>query len=164
MNGLFSKLKNKKSQQFLKNREHRWFYDSPAVLETFSQLYSTTKDYKKIKSILEKIVFVQSNGQYACAVKSDVNIIIIFPELIFIMKNGQKEQAVAVLLHEIGHIALEHQKKGTPNQQAQVEADFFAAELGYGKYLFEFLKNQRRNPQIETRLTALSRVLNTPNN
>lgn len=159
MYGLLSKLTNQKNETFLQRREHSWFSDNPLIKETFSKLYTVITPYKNIYSLFNSLIFVQSNGQYACTVNADVNIVIIFPELTFLMKNGNKDQAISVLLHEIGHIILEHQKKCTPNQQAQIEADFFAVELGFGKDLYAFLLSQRSSPQIQNRIEALNRFI-----
>ena len=152
-----------KTQSFLHRQEHSWFFESIRVAETFNQLYQSTNNHRNVREFLTKTVFTVSNGQYASAVKADVNLIIIYPELTYLMKNGKMNEAIGILFHEIGHLILKHQERGLSNDQAQIEADLFSLELGYGNHLLEFLKNQRETEQIEKRIHALRKVLKTVN-
>lgn len=161
MNRLLTKFKkNKKDDHFLSRVEHQWFFEFQGVSDCFDTLYRVSNKSLKLKEILNKTLFIQSSGQYACATTGNMNIIIIFPELTYLMKTGHTNEALSILLHELGHIILEHQTRGISNDQAQVEADLFSAELGYGKDLYNFLLKQSRSSQIEKRLTALKRTLN----
>jgi hypothetical protein len=155
--------KSDKTQSFLHRQEHSWFFDSIGVAEAFDKLYKSTSNHRYVRDFLNKTVFTASNGQYASAVKADVNLVIIYPELTYLMKNGDINQAIGILFHEIGHLILKHQEREITNDQAQVEADLFSLELGYGNYLLEFLKNQRRSEQVEKRIHALRKVLKTAN-
>ncbi|WP_290731900.1 hypothetical protein [Halobacteriovorax sp. JY17] len=150
---------SKKSLNFLNRSEHAWFFESQQVAEVFSTLYLVTEKHKNVRQFLNQTIFTPSNGQYASAVKANVNLIIIYPELTYLMKSGKANQAIGILFHEIGHLILDHQGRGTSNELAQIEADLFSLELGYGEFLLSFLNEQRRSEQIEKRILALEKVL-----
>ncbi|WP_417336596.1 hypothetical protein [Halobacteriovorax marinus] len=161
MNNFFEKLrfKNKKAH-LLEKPEHKWIAENRDIADVFSELSNIGLKYRNLNELLETTVFINSSGQYACAIKADVNIIIIYPELCFLMGNRRKEQALAILLHELAHLILEHQKNGIENDKAQVEADLFSAQLGYGEELLLFLLGQVQTSQVEMRVSALRRFLN----
>ena len=155
--------KSHKTLSFLHRKEHSWFFDSIAIAETFDKLFQATNEHSNVRDFLSRTVFTVSNGQYASAVKAGVNLVIIYPELTYLMKNGKVDQAIGILFHEIGHLILKHQERELSNDQAQIEADLFSLELGYGEYLLEFLEGQRRSAQITNRIHALKKVLKTAN-
>lgn len=162
MNKLLTIIKKqKKSEKFLDKDEHSWIKETVEVNKAFTKLYNEIKGYSNIRKTVDKTIFILSSGQYASAVKADVNLIIIYPELYYLMKNGHTNRAIAILLHELGHIVLEHQSGELSNEHAQIEADLFSLELGYGLHLLDFLKSQNRSEQIEMRVTALEKVLKT---
>ncbi len=154
---------SKKSLNFLNRSEHTWFLESPQITDVFNRLYSVTENHENVRQFLNQTIFTPSNGQYASAVKANVNLIIIYPELIYLMKSGKENQAIGILFHEIGHLILDHQGRGISNDLAQIEADLFSLELGYGEFLLSFLNEQRKSDQIEKRIIALEKVLRTKN-
>jgi len=144
---------------FLDDPEHEWILRDNRVLECFSLVINILSKNSTIKPFLTNTLFIKSNGTYACAVSGSKNVIIIYPELISIMKSIDRLESVAILLHECGHLILKHNKRKITNSMAQIEADLFACELGYGKYLYNFLKKRSYDPQIQNRLQAIEYVL-----
>ncbi|OUR99952.1 hypothetical protein A9Q84_02670 [Halobacteriovorax marinus] len=147
------------AKQFYENSEHQWILSDQRILECFKLVLETLNKNKRMQSFLKNSLFIRTNGSYACAITGKKIVILIYPELISIMKSNNYKQAVAVLLHEVGHIILDHQQRDITNTMAQIEADLFSSELGYGEYLFDFLNERNQGPQIQKRLQALKHVL-----
>lgn len=164
MNGLISKFKkNNNKNTFLKRAEHRWFNSSNNILECFSTLHTLSTKSKTLKKLLNETLFISNSGQYACSIHANINIIVIYPELTALMRNGESETAIAILLHELGHLALNHQTRGIENDQAQIEADLFACEFGYSNEIYRFLQGQTKSQQVAKRLHAIERTFSIMN-
>ncbi|MCH9027313.1 MAG: response regulator, partial [Proteobacteria bacterium] len=63
-------------------------------------------------------------------------------ELMKILKSLATNYGLALLSHELGHIIHDHSKKNISVIEAQVEADLFAAKLGFADELENFLLDQ----------------------
>ena len=134
--------KNSKSDKssIFQKIEHNWFSKDEILRETFQILESYVNNSEKVSYHFNNILFLKVNGSYACALDSNKQFILVFPELYQLLKSSKRMQGVAILMHELGHLVLDHQGKQTENERAQIEADLFANEMGLGKYLLEFLK------------------------
>lgn len=159
LNYFKQKIDTSKAEKFFDNPEHQWIKRDPRVLECFVFVVQLFDQNRKMRDFLDSTLFIKSNGTFACAISGDKNIILIYPELISIMKSTNYMQAIAVLLHESGHIILKHRQRALENSKSQIEADLFASELGLGDYLIDFLKDRNTDPQIQERLQALRHVL-----
>jgi hypothetical protein len=139
--------------------EHEWISLNPLIKESFDIFESYIHQSTSVNNIYKRVLFLKVNGSYACALDSGEKFILIFPELYQLLQGSLRMQGVAILAHELGHLVLDHQKKSTGNQRAQIEADLFANELGLGKYLLDFLKSRSNSKQINQRILALEKVI-----
>ena len=108
------------------------------------------------------IAFVTATGQLSCTLTYDLDmdVVIIFPDLLKMLYSASPRSGIAVLAHEFGHIYNEHSNKDISIIDAQVEADLFAYEIGFGKELHEILL-QYNSLDCRTRVTYLTSYLLT---
>jgi Zn-dependent protease with chaperone function len=164
MNGLIRWIQNKQSvTTFEKRAEHQWIFSDPLLFESFEILKSYLSDSPIANEYFNKTLFLKVDGSFACAIDSGNKFVLIYPELIRVLKSKDRIRGIAILAHELGHLVLKHQSSNISNIQSQIEADLFANELGLGKYLLEFLKERSMGQQIQLRIQALEKVIRTEN-
>lgn len=155
------KVKTSKSdwiKYLLEMPEHHWLnqdrYIKINILDFLEDLPTDT-----IKKMIKDTptIFVPSSGKYGCAVNSQhFNVILIFPELMTLLKSTAKSYFKAILAHELGHVILKHSKRELTMLDAQVEADLFAAKLGYIDELENFLLELPESIEKRVRLSYLT--------
>lgn len=156
---IFKKTHSNTIKSSFHNRsEHQWIASDEMLSESFSILEAHIKSSAKVSLFYKSTLFLKVNGSYACALDSNKRFILVFPELFQLLKSSKRMQGIAILMHELGHLVLEHQKNQIDNEIAQIEADLFANEMGLGKYLLEFLYERSRGQQINKRILALEEV------
>jgi hypothetical protein len=117
------------------------------IVDFFKELPQDTLEYFAKRPL----VLVPVSAHLACAIgeKDALDIILLFPEMVKKLKSADPRNALAVLAHEIGHLYYRHSLRKIDRLQAQVEADRFACQMGYGLELVETLENF---PDIDTRV------------
>ena len=166
MLGLFKKLRHFNTRgQFIKwffdQPQHQWMKQSRYIEIHFIDFF----EYIPLKTINKlfadtDIYFVPSNGKYSCNVSSqNEEVIIIFPELLQLLKAPFDGYAKAILSHELGHIFHQHSRQAIEPMAAQIEADRFAVKLGYGNELAEFLEEQSESLEKRVRLSYVTSAL-----
>ena len=103
------------------------------------------------------LVFLKSNGHFGCAIgatQADY-LIIIFPNLLNYLQSAAPRVGQAILAHELGHLYYRHAEKTISPLEAQIEADEFAYQLGYGRELEQILIEQS-GMEIKVRLAYLT--------
>ncbi len=101
-----------------------------------------------------------STGRYSCTFPniSDIECIILFPDLIKLLKSSSPDHGIAILAHELGHIVSSHAIKKISPLEAQVEADKIACRLGHGKFLQDILMDFH-NIEAKVRISYLTSEL-----
>lgn len=132
-------------------------------------IYSSMQEFMDIVplKVFEKVclknplIISRSSGRYACSVAPiEMNLIILFPEVIRYLSSYNNEIGKAILAHELGHLFHKHSQRKISELEAQIEADAFAVELGYGMALSEFLEGEVQSIDTRVRLTYItSKVL-----
>jgi len=89
----------------------------------------------------KKLMILPSRGNWACAIPHTdrAHLILIYPDLIDLLKSNNFRQGLAILAHEVGHIFLGHSDRKIDPEDAQFEADYFSNLLGFGVELILFL-------------------------
>tara|TARA_B100001971_G_scaffold215182_1_gene259234 strand:- start:179727 stop:180236 length:510 start_codon:yes stop_codon:yes gene_type:complete len=146
---------------FFAQSQHQWMQSSRYIKIHFMDFFETVPLKTINKLFTERdIYFVPSNGKYSCSVSSKhEEVIIVFPELLKLLSAPFDGYAKAILSHELGHIFCEHSSKHIDPMQAQVEADAFCIELGYGEQLAEFLEEQFESVEKRVRLSYVTSSL-----
>lgn len=138
--------------------EHQWILKERYIKANFDDFIDSLP-----LNVMEKLVkknhtiFVPSNGKYGCAISDNQqNIIIIFPELFRLLQSTAAGEAFAILAHELGHVINGHSKRNIDTMEAQIEADTFAAEIGYADDLENFLLSMPESTEKRLRLSYLT--------
>jgi len=148
-------------QDFFMKPEHGWILENRYIKANFEELIDRLPSKILLQLLKDKeVAFVPSNGFYSCALSgSHQSFIMVFPELMQLLKSAATNHALAVLIHELGHIILEHSKKNTEPLNAQVEADLFACELGLGEEIESFLHDQEESEEKRVRIAYVTSYL-----
>ena len=146
---------------FFSHHQHAWMGQSRYIKAHFYDFFETVP-LKAINKLFSErdIYFVPSNGKYSCSVSSKhEEVIIVFPELMQLLCAPYDGYAKAILSHELGHIYAAHSTRAIDPLEAQVEADAFTIELGYGDQLAEFLEEQVESLEKRVRLSYVTSSL-----
>ena len=146
------------SDQLLQNHSHSWIRKDRDLSRSFKVLLdSFPRPIKIFYQKRKKLLFIKGSGNFACSVNHPKNtgIILIYPNLIKLLKSPNFLQGVAVLAHEVGHIFYDHGKRKISTLDAQLEADNFACKLGLKEELIEFLYEHKSEGDCQLRLKEL---------
>ncbi len=140
-------LKNKKLQSFKssikENSHHEWILKNRYIWAAFDELLDSLPKNWERELQKQNIIFLRANGAWSLAFPSikDSTFIVVFDELYKLLLSGAPRLGQAVLAHELGHIFYKHGTSGKDPLEAQVEADLFALQLGYGEELVKVLQD-----------------------
>ncbi len=149
-------------EAFKENGQHQWILSDKTLLRHFAEFYSRLPQRAVLKMAKDKpTCFLKANGQFACTLSSieKTHTVIMFPQLIKILKSASPERGLAILAHEFGHIIEDHFKKEISAIASQIEADKMAFNMGFGDELLDFLLDQNRTSEIKIRVYKLTERL-----
>lgn len=147
------------TENFFAHSLHQWVLEDKYLtrgvllfLEALSQ-----QDITNLKNRKKQLVLTPASGRFSCAMNGTdkFEFIIVFPDLVQILRSAAPERGIAILLHEAGHLTRRHSERSLTALEAQLEADNFCARRGYGQALHEFLKELPLNDEIDLRLRYL---------
>ena len=140
------------TQDFYQKSYHKWIENDQLVKRSFDLLLELIANDQELNKRIEEqgpVAFIPANGKMACSVRgeTDMRFVVVFPDLVQIMKSASPTRAIAVLAHELGHIFHNHHQRSQAGRkekplttlEAQIEADAFAARLGLAKELQDVL-------------------------
>ena len=81
--------------------------------------------------------------------------------MIKILRSASPDHGLAILAHELGHIYYQHTEFKTETLKAQIEADDFAFELGFGEKLQDVLLDHNESIDCRVRISKLTAKLIT---
>lgn len=147
---------------FLRQPEHRWILTDEPFRNCLIELLCgfPIADLNRILRE-EKLLLLYSNQKMSCALYGYEKraIVLIFPELRDLMHSVQYHQAHAILAHELGHIYHRHARVRISPIDAQLQADRYAMERGFGEELLAVLRAEAPSQEVKTRILALEREL-----
>jgi hypothetical protein len=138
--------------------EHAWLHQDRYVKNHFIDFLEDLP-VKTLKKMIKDVpvIFVPSSGKYSCAINCQhYSVIMIFPELMNLLQSTAKSYYKAIMAHELGHVILQHGKNNIKVLEAQIEADRFAAKLGYINELENFLLEMPESIEKRVRLSYLT--------
>ena len=144
--------------------ENQWVLDTPCALRCIQILFeSLPRPSLKYLSSLD-LFLIRSDGILASTVapRKKSHLIIVYPALYKMMASAAPLCATAILAHELGHIVLKHSQRNITPAAAQLEADRFAAEMGFARELLQVLADHKGTPDYPERAQALTAFLNKP--
>ena len=148
-------------ESFLRLPHHQWIASDKYLKLAFSQLFERMADAGVMPWTLGKVYFLPANAQYSCSLglEERCQVIIVFPDLLRMLKALVPHLGLAVLAHELGHVFHRHYTKNVDTFQAQLEADAFAVRLGLGRELQDILLQYPESDECLARLRALTVAL-----
>jgi hypothetical protein len=147
----------------LSNPVHNWIRNDPMVLRAVKLIYNSLDERSRHFFTTHTLMILPATGELSSAISQPAggNVILIYPKLVNILASASWVNGVAILAHEMGHIRLEHSKKGTEINRAQLEADRFAFQCGFGEELLSTLFEYDENELIQARIRHLNHCLAT---
>lgn len=157
-NSLKSLHKEELIELYLAWPEHYWICENKYIKSTFEEFLGELP--KKILLQICKdngVRFMLSSGKFGCAIsRSESSIVLLFPEILSLLKTTAISNVKGMLAHELGHILLAHSKRDITILEAQVEADKFACDLGYLEEIENFLLDLPESIEKRVRLSYIT--------
>jgi hypothetical protein len=152
------KAKESFRSDFFNGHNHEWINQDPALKRGFSLLIDSLTHEHIQFFYAHPTYFIPCQAQLSCAVGKTKNhhIILVFPELITLLKTSGIFHGISVLAHEMGHIYHQHTEKRIDPLTAQIEADRFAFLLGFGEELQEVLLDHAYSIDCRVRISRLT--------
>ncbi|MDD4975343.1 MAG: M48 family metalloprotease [Bacteriovorax sp.] len=161
--GLKEGLKDDFKKTFLRNANHQWILEDRVTKRSIETLLDSLSS-KHIQFFTKHPTFmIPCQAHLSCAIGRTQNhhLILVFPELIQLLKSASAFHAIAILAHELGHIYHQHTEQKIDTLTAQIEADQFAFDLGFGEELQEVLLDHVNSVDCRVRISRLTTLLIT---
>ncbi len=156
-------LKDKFIKNFFSDANHQWISEDRTTRRSIEILLHSLKR-EHIEFFSKHPTFlIPCQAHLSCAIgrTSNHHLILVFPELMQILKSASSFHGVAILAHELGHIYYQHTENKIDTLKAQIEADEFALNLGFGEELQEVLLDHTHSIDCRVRIARLTSALVT---
>lgn len=154
-------LKKDFKKKFLEDKNHYWINEDRIIKRSIEILLDSLSE--KHIHFLKKhpTFFIPCQAHLSCAIGSTQNhhLILVFPELIQLLRSASAFHAIAILAHELGHIYHQHTELKIDTLTAQIEADQFAYDLGFGEELQDVLLDHVHSVDCRVRISKLTSQL-----
>ena len=146
---------------FLKDTNHQWINEDITIKRSVGILLDSLNEKQLLFLNKHPTYMIPCQAHLSCAIGRTQNhhLILIFPELIQLLKSASTFHAIAILAHELGHIYYQHTEQKIDTLTAQLEADQFAFELGFGEELQEILLDHVHSIDCRVRISRLTSML-----
>jgi hypothetical protein len=144
-------------KSFFEHELNAWILRTSNLLPSLHILFDSMDDEVIPFFKGKELAMVTCQGLWAATVHPQKNLflIIVFPNLLDLINSPKYRLGLAVLAHEMGHIFMEHSKQDLDPMEEQFEADLFAAKLGFGKELINFLSMYPDSTECKNRKEKL---------
>ena len=148
-------------KSFLNDSNHRWINEDRLIRRGVSLLIEALEERHLDFFTKHPTYLIPCQAHLSCAIGRTQNhhLILVFPELMQILRSASSIHGVAILAHELGHIFYQHTENKIDTLQAQIEADDFAFELGFGEELQEILLDHVYSVDCRVRISKLTSKL-----
>lgn len=156
-------LRSEFKKFFLKDANHQWINEDRVTRRSIETLLDSLNN-NQIQFFTKHPTFmIPCQAHLSCAIGRTQNhhLILVFPELIQLLKSASAFHGVAILAHELGHIYHQHTEQKIDTLTAQIEADQFAFNLGFGEELQEVLLDHVHSVDCRVRISKLTSQLIT---
>jgi hypothetical protein len=148
-------------ENFLADKNHQWISADKNTRRSVEILLNSLSD-KHIQFFHKHPTFlIPCQAHLSCAIGKTGNhhLVLVFPEMLQLFKSASAFNAIAILAHELGHIYHQHTEQKVDTLTAQIEADHFAYELGFGEELQEVLLDHVHSIDCRVRIAKLTAKL-----
>ena len=155
----YSKSEFKNS--FLNDPNHQWMNQDSVTKRSISILLDSLSNDHIAFFTKHQTFMIPCQAHLSCAIGRTQNhhLILVFPELIQLLKSPSAFHGIAILAHELGHIYHQHTEQKIDTLTAQIEADQFALNLGFGEELQEVLLDHVHSVDCRVRIAKLTSQL-----
>ncbi|MBC7538351.1 MAG: M48 family metalloprotease [Bacteriovorax sp.] len=156
-------IKEDFKKTFLRDANHQWVSEDRVTRRSIETLLDSLNN-KQIHFFIKHPTFmIPCQAHLSCAIGRTQNhhLILVFPELIQILKSASAFHGIAILAHELGHIYHQHTENKIDTLTAQIQADLFAFDLGFGEELQEVLLDHVHSVDCRVRIARLTSLLLT---
>ncbi len=156
------KLKKKQLiRDFLADPNHQWIADDREISRGIASLLDSLSEKHIDFFISHPTYFIPCQAHLSCAIGRTKNhhLILVFPELKLMLKSASIHHGLSVLAHELGHIFYQHTENRIETLTAQIEADDFAFQLGFGEELQDILLEHVHSIDCRVRISKLTAKL-----
>ncbi len=139
---------------------HHWIVSNPHIFRFFQDILGQL-DEEECESLASygQLVFLESQGMYSSVIPShgDKTFVLIYPQLLKLIRSADNEMAQAVIFHELGHLYYRHftMRSQIGEMTKQIEADEFSIRHGHALGLFNFLKGMPITTEVSQRLEMI---------
>ena len=154
-------LKEKFIKDFLQDANHQWILQDRTTKRSIEILLNSLNN-EHIEFFSNHPTFlIPCQAHLSCAIgrTSNHHLILVFPELSQILKSASSFHGIAILAHELGHIFHQHTENKIDTLKAQIEADEFATDLGFGEELQEVLLEHTHSIDCRVRIAKITSAL-----
>lgn len=153
--------KNEFKKSFLNDPNHKWIKEDSKIIRIIEYFLDdfTEKEIQFFNT--HKTYLIPCEANLSCAIGStkEHHLVLIFPELKNMLLSASPTHALAILFHEFGHIYYQHTENKVDTLTAQIEADDFAFQHGYGEELQEILIDHVNSIDCRVRISKLTSKL-----
>ncbi|MFA6237450.1 MAG: M48 family metalloprotease [Bacteriovorax sp.] len=156
-------LKEAFKSKFFNDTNHRWISEDRIIKRSMTILLDSMNESQINFFNKHPTFMIPCQAQLSCAIGRTQNhhLILVFPELIQLLKSASAYHGIAILAHELGHIYHQHAEFKIDTLTAQIEADQFAFDLGFGEELQEVLLDHVNSVDCRVRISRLTAQLIT---
>ncbi len=150
-------------ENFLGDKNHQWITTDKNTRRCIEILLNSLSD-KQVQFFTKHPTYlIPCQAHLSCAIGKTGNhhLILVFPELVQLLKSASAFHGIAILAHELGHVFHQHTENKIDTLTAQIEADHFAYELGFGEELQEVLLDHVHSVDCRVRIAKLTSKLVT---
>jgi len=163
-NNYFTKSKVSKADfksNFFNDDNHKWIYDDKILKRNIEILIDSFSSDHVAFFRSHPTFIIPCQAHLSCAIGRTQNhqLILVFPELIKLLRSAMGFHGLAILAHEFGHIYHQHTEFKIDTLTAQIEADQFALDLGFGEELQEVLLDHAYSADCRVRIARLTSSL-----
>lgn len=146
---------------FINDANHQWLKEYQGLQTALFNFISAMNEEQLAFFCQNKIYLIPCQAKLSCAIGKTGNdqIVLIFPEMLEMLKRRQFTHAFAILAHELGHIFFNHTEKRTETFKAQLEADYFAVSMGLGHELIDILLEHPHLEECRVRINYIKKFL-----
>lgn len=157
----FKAKKEKFIHNYLGDSNHRWISEDRLIKRGVVMLLNSLEERHIDFFTKHPTYLIPCQAHLSCAIGRTQNhhLVLVFPELTQILRSASSVHGVAVLAHEFGHIFYQHTENKIDTLQAQIEADDFAFQLGFGEELQEILLDHVNSTDCQVRISKLTSKL-----
>jgi len=131
-------------EEFLDEAPNAWIRENARVERVLGKFFAAFPTITLNRLRNRRLFFVSCSGEMSATITYDkaASVVLLFPEILRNLESANPSEAFAILAHELGHVVCEHSKRGTPQLQAQIEADAFACSLGFKHEICSLLERE----------------------